>query len=90
MQEDAAETFRLLREWRNEIAKNDGIPPYVICNNRLLAQIANAKPDTLEGLGKLPGFGEGKLKRYGQEILELLRKLEPSPMKEEACEQLQV
>ena len=64
--------FNTLRDWRSERAKADGIPPYVICNNRQLAEVIRVRPDTLTALGAIEGFGEAKLKRYGQELLALI------------------
>lgn len=56
----------------SERAKADGIPPYVICNNRQLAEVVRVRPDTLTALGAIEGFGEAKLKRYGKALLALV------------------
>ena len=64
--------FKTLRAWRGERAKQDGIPPYVICNNRQLAEIIKARPRTMAELGQLDGIGEAKLKNYGNDILALI------------------
>jgi superfamily II DNA helicase RecQ len=64
--------FNRLREWRGERAKAEGIPPYVICNNRQLAEIVERKPGTLSALAEADGFGEAKLKKYGRELLALI------------------
>lgn len=64
--------FNALRGWRGDRAKKEGIPPYVICNNRQLAELVKARPTTLAGLGEVEGIGEAKLKKYGKEILALL------------------
>ncbi|MCB1806412.1 MAG: HRDC domain-containing protein [Candidatus Competibacteraceae bacterium] len=61
--------FNTLRTWRSDQAKQEGIPPYVIANNRQLAQIVSARPQTLAALGQLEGFGEAKLKKYGKDLL---------------------
>jgi len=64
--------FNTLRGWRSEQAKKEGIPPYVISNNRQLAEVVKARPETLAGLGQIDGIGEAKLKKYGKELLALL------------------
>ena len=64
--------FNALRSWRTERAKREGIPPYVICNNRQLAELVNARPATLAALGGIEGFGEAKLKKYGKDLLALI------------------
>lgn len=66
--------FNALRDWRAERCKRDGLPPYVICTNRQLAAVIAARPQTLASLGRIEGFGEAKLKKYGQEILAILAK----------------
>ena len=52
--------FNTLRSWRSEHAKQEGIPSYVICNNRQLAEVVNIRPQTLAVLGRIEGFGEAK------------------------------
>ena len=64
--------FNTLRAWRMEQSRQVGIPPYVICNNRQLAEVVKARPKTLAALGRIEGFGEGKLKKYGGDLLALL------------------
>ena len=64
--------FETLRSWRAEKCKQDGIPPYVICNNKQLAKIAASRPQTLSALMWIEGFGQAKAKKYGQAMLELL------------------
>lgn len=64
--------FDTLRAWRVERAKREGVPPYVICNNRQLAETVKARPPTLAALGRIEGFGEAKLKKYGPDLLALI------------------
>ncbi len=64
--------FDALREWRTERAKQDGVPPYVICTNQQLADMVAARPDSLAGLSKIHGFGKGKSEKYGKVILTML------------------
>jgi ATP-dependent DNA helicase RecQ len=64
--------FETLRAWRKERSDQEGIPLYVICNNRQLAQIIKARPKTLAALGHIEGFGEKKLQKYGHDILALI------------------
>jgi ATP-dependent DNA helicase RecQ len=73
--------FNTLRTWRSELAKEQGIPPYVICNNRQLAELVKSRPRTLAALGQIEGFGEAKLKKYGKDLLALLA--EEAPQKRE-------
>ena len=71
--------FNSLRNWRNERSQQEGIPPYVICNNRQLAQIIKSRCRTLEELRQIEGIGDAKLKKYGQHLLAMLAKFEAVP-----------
>lgn len=64
--------FNRLREWRSERSKAEGIPPYVICNNRQLAEIVRRRPSALAQLAEMDGFGDAKLKKYGGEMIALI------------------
>ena len=64
--------FNTLRDWRAARAKRDGVPLYVICDNRQLAAIVAARPQTLAALGEVEGIGKAKLERYGADILSVL------------------
>lgn len=65
--------FDSLRNWRAERCKKEGVPPYVICNNKELAKIVATRPQTLTGMMQIEGFGKGKAEKYGQEMLVLLK-----------------
>ncbi|HUB23008.1 MAG TPA: DNA helicase RecQ [Streptosporangiaceae bacterium] len=68
----AEAVFERLRAWRTGVAKELGMPPYVIFHDSTLRQIAAAPPATLAGLAVINGVGETKLARYGEQILEVL------------------
>jgi ATP-dependent DNA helicase RecQ len=65
--------FEALRAWRGREAKTQHVPPYVIFHDRTLAEIAAARPGTRAALVRLNGVGEGKLARYGDAVLEVVR-----------------
>jgi len=64
--------FNTLRNWRSERCKKDGVPPYVICTNRQLAEIALNRPQSLSVLNQTKGFGKAKITKYGDELLKIL------------------
>jgi ATP-dependent DNA helicase RecQ len=68
----AEPVFERLRAWRTAVAKEQGMPPYVIFHDATLREIAAAPPSTLAELAQVNGVGETKLTRYGQQILDLL------------------
>jgi ATP-dependent DNA helicase RecQ len=64
-----AKLFEGLRAWRREAAQAADVPPYVIFHDATLAAIVTAKPKDMAALGRVPGIGEAKLKRYGPAVL---------------------
>ncbi|MGH3288819.1 MAG: HRDC domain-containing protein, partial [Streptosporangiaceae bacterium] len=69
---EAEPLFERLRAWRTGVAKELGMPPYVIFHDATLRQIAATPPTTMDGLAQINGVGETKLARYGQQILDVL------------------
>jgi ATP-dependent DNA helicase RecQ len=69
---DAVPVFEELRTWRGNVAREQGMPAYVIFHDATLRQIAAERPVTLAGLGTISGVGENKLAKYGEQILEVL------------------
>lgn len=64
--------FTALKEWRNNFASNLGWSAFRVCHNSHLMAIAEAKPETLEELAKVKGFGEVRTEKYGEDILSVL------------------
>ena len=58
-----------LRTWRLERARSDGVPAYVVFDNKTMTAIAAAEPQTLGQLAAVPGIGPSRLESYGDEIL---------------------
>jgi ATP-dependent DNA helicase RecQ len=69
---EAEPLFERLRTWRRDVAKEQGVPAYVVFPDATLLQIAATPPSALSGLASINGVGETKLARYGQQILDLL------------------
>ena len=67
------ETLDRLRRWRLETARAAGVPAYVVFHDTTLAAIASAKPTSLVELLRVSGVGESKLRKYGDDVLEVLR-----------------
>ncbi|MFB6722752.1 DNA helicase RecQ [Kribbella sp. NPDC056345] len=64
--------FERLRTWRAAVAKEQGVPAYVIFHDATLRQIAIDLPTSLSALGTISGIGENKLAKYGEGVLEAL------------------
>jgi ATP-dependent DNA helicase RecQ len=61
--------FSALREKRAEIASAQGVPAYVVFNDRTLVELARERPRSLEEMAHIHGVGEAKLARYGVAFL---------------------
>lgn len=67
------ETYDALRAWRSQRARQEGIPPYMIANNKQLAGMIKKRIMGKSGLSGIMGFGESKVSQYGEEILTVLK-----------------
>ncbi|HWO10378.1 MAG TPA: RecQ family ATP-dependent DNA helicase, partial [Polyangiaceae bacterium] len=64
--------FERLREWRAGVAREQGVPAYIVFGDATLRGIAVTEPTTLGELASISGVGEKKLDAYGEAILELV------------------
>ncbi|HLR46685.1 MAG TPA: RQC domain-containing protein, partial [Deinococcales bacterium] len=64
-----AELFEHLRSLRASLARDQGVPPYVVFNDATLREMAVSRPATDEELLQVSGVGEVKLERYGEAFL---------------------
>ncbi|MBF0308502.1 MAG: DNA helicase RecQ [Magnetococcales bacterium] len=64
--------WEALRLLRLELAKEQGMPPYVIFHDATLREIMAAMPSTLEELAEVHGVGTSKLKNYGEQVLKVV------------------
>ena len=68
------ELFEMLVDLRNKVAKEKGKPPYVIFQDPSLEAMATTYPITSEELLNIPGVGAGKVKKYGKDFLDLIKR----------------
>ncbi len=73
-----SELFDRLRACRMDIARGRGVPPYVICHDRTLREIAAARPSTLEELSAIYGMGSRKVSDFGARLLAVVNGAPPS------------
>ena len=71
LDETSMPLFNTLRQWRNEKSKKEGVPPYIILNNKQLAELCKRRPQSQYELMKVGGIGKAKVERYGGDILKL-------------------
>ena len=70
---EAAARFAVLRQWRSGIAREQGVPPYVIFHDATLRGIALEHPRDLATMSSIPGVGASKLERYGHAVIAALQ-----------------
>ena len=61
-----------LKAKRLALAREQGVPPYVIFHDSTLLAILNSRPQSLLELSRITGVGRAKLDRYGDDFLQLL------------------
>ena len=53
-------------------------PEFVVLHQGVLLKIADASPRTREELLAIPGFSQGKMEKYGEEILSVIEEVNPA------------
>ena len=61
-----------LKAKRTELAREQGVPPYVIFHDSTLLEILNRKPQTLDEMAQISGVGQAKLAKYGDAFLQVV------------------
>jgi ATP-dependent DNA helicase RecQ len=62
-----------LKAWRSEIARQRGVPAYVVLHDSTIDGIAAVRPATLNELRGIAGIGDKKLEHYGEELIALVK-----------------
>lgn len=66
--------FELIKGLRKKLAKQKGLPPYVIFQEPSLEEMATTYPSSLEDLAQINGVGINKAKKFGRPFVELIKK----------------
>lgn len=69
----ARQRFERLRQWRAMMAREQGVPAYVILHDRTLRELARSAPQQAVELTRISGLGSARLQRYGEQLLQLCR-----------------
>lgn len=64
--------WQALKNKRLELARDQGVPPYIIFHDSSLIEIHQNKPCTLEEFAKISGVGQSKLQRYGEAFIKVI------------------
>jgi DNA helicase-2/ATP-dependent DNA helicase PcrA len=73
---DAA-LYERLRAWRVARAKEQSVPGYVVFTDATLVAIAESRPRSVAELVAIPGIGQAKLDRYGDDVLDVVAGKDP-------------
>lgn len=78
--------FNILRDWRLQRCKKEGVPPYILFTNQQLAMIVKKRPQSISELTQIDGIGKGKAQKYGEDVLSISKiniepKVEPTEAK---------
>jgi ATP-dependent DNA helicase RecQ len=71
-----ATLFGVLKTLRLQLAAEAHVPPYVICHDRTLAELAGKRPRTEVELAGITGLGVRKIERYGARLLDAIARFE--------------
>lgn len=66
--------FEALKHWRAGKAQVMQIQQFMICHNRELMMLAKIKPQSVDELSAIRGFGDQKVARYGKELIDIVHK----------------
>ncbi len=67
--------WQALKAKRMELAREQGVPPYVIFHDSTLLEMLNRKPQTLNEMGQISGVGQSKLAKYGDAFLQVVEEV---------------
>ena len=69
---DADRLWQALKAKRMALAREQGVPPYVIFHDSTLLEMHDQRPGSLTEMGRISGVGQGKLSRYGDDFLRVI------------------
>jgi superfamily II DNA helicase RecQ len=61
-----------LKKWRTDQAALEGVPLYMVAQNRWLEEMVRMPVRTVDDLMKVRGLGEWRVQKYGAKIVEIL------------------
>jgi ATP-dependent DNA helicase RecQ len=64
--------FQALRAERLRLAREQGVPPYVIFHDASLREMARLRPSSVTEMGEIAGVGAAKCTRYGRDFLRVI------------------
>jgi ATP-dependent DNA helicase RecQ len=65
--------FKMLKDLRQRMAKEKGIPPYVVVQDPAMEEMCTQYPITLDEIAQIGGVGKGKAQKFGQPFIDLIK-----------------
>jgi ATP-dependent DNA helicase RecQ len=72
---DLGDVFEELRIFRLDLASKEGLPPFMILQDKTLKEMAKVLPHDMETLRQIYGWGDKKIEKYGQIFLDFIQRL---------------
>ena len=73
LSEEEERLFGKLRALRTDIARGEGVPPYIVFSDKTLVSMCVIKPRTKTQMLSVSGVGEFKFEKYGERFLGCVR-----------------
>ena len=70
--ENGKELFELLRTGRMELARDQSVPPFIICSDKTLKDMCAKLPRNSADMGTVYGMGAQKIQSYGAAFAEII------------------
>ncbi|MBO5875944.1 MAG: DNA helicase RecQ [Alistipes sp.] len=67
------ELFAMLKDLRKKVAKQHGLPPFVVFQDPSLEDMSIQYPITIEEMQNISGVGAGKARKFGEEFIKLIK-----------------
>ena len=74
LSDERKDLFEALKALRRRLADEQGFPPYIVMSDKVLHQLCESCPTTVEEFGCISGIGDFKKERYGKDFVEVIRK----------------
>ena len=65
--------FEKLKRLRQKLAEEQGYPAYIVFSDKTLDAMARMKPQNKTQMAQVPGVGEYKLKKYGEQFIGVIK-----------------
>jgi len=64
--------YEFLKTYRLQKSREEEVKAYMIFTNAQLEELVNRKPESLEQLMEISGFGKVKISKYGEDLLKII------------------